>query len=86
MLGRHIYRVTLQDQNGWIVRKDGDDTVRGRQDTMDAAADFAATLAEGDPPSKLVVEGPEGTILDERNFGDDAATSLERAADGKSAS
>ena len=82
MLGRHVYRVTPQPKGGWIVSKDGDDAVRGAHDTIAAATELATTLAEGDPPSKVVVEDAGGSIVEERSFGDDTAASLERAIDG----
>jgi hypothetical protein len=83
MLGRHVYRVTPQPQGGWIVRKDGDASVRARRDSIVAATDFAAELAAGDPPSKIIVEGDGGTVVEERVFGDDSAASLERAIGDK---
>lgn len=83
MLGRHVYRVTPQPTGAWIVSKDGDEVVRGTRDTIAAATALAVDLAEGDPPSKVVVEGSGGTIVEERSFGDDTAASLERAMDGK---
>jgi hypothetical protein len=71
MLGRHIYRVSSPSDGKWVVAKEGEERVLGARPTRDAAAELAYKLAAADQPSKVVIENPEGTLEDERAFGDD---------------
>ena len=82
MLGRHVYRVAPLESGGWSVQKEGEATARGQRPTREEAARFAWQLAARDEPSKVVVEEPGGVIADERLFGADTATALEREAEG----
>lgn len=82
MLGRHIYRVYPLDTGGWSVQKEGETTVRGTRATREEATRYAASLAAEDEPSKVVVEETVGVIAEERLFGLDEASALERAAEG----
>lgn len=79
MLGRHVYRVGPLDGGQWSVCKDGEAAERGRRPSRDEAVRYGWELAKADEPSKLVVEGPNGAITDERLFGTDTASDLERA-------
>jgi len=71
MLGRHVYRVTSPSDGKWIVTKEGEDRSLGSRPSRDAAAELAFEFATADQPSKVVVENPDGTLEDERAFGDD---------------
>jgi hypothetical protein len=71
MLGRHVYRVTSQSDAKWVVTKEGEERVLGARPTRDAAASLAYEFANADQPSKVVIENPDGTLEDERAFGDD---------------
>lgn len=83
MLGRHVYRVSPLADGRWNVQKDGEAAMRGIQPTRDAAVRQAWELAVADEPSRLVVEGPAGTIADERLFGEDEALALEREVEAE---
>lgn len=80
MLGRHVNHVAPLAAGGWGVEKEGEATARGRWPTREAAVRQAWELAAADEPSKLVIEGPAGTIVDGRLFGTDTVLDLERAA------
>jgi hypothetical protein len=71
MLGRHVYRVTSPSDGKWVVAKEGEAGVLGSRPTRDAATALAYKLANADHPSKVVIENPDGTLEDERAFGDD---------------
>jgi hypothetical protein len=73
MLGRHVYRVTPEPEGRWIVAKEGEGQPRGSRPSRQQAVDFARELAEADQPSKIVVEGRDGTLADERIFGADSS-------------
>ena len=78
MLGRHVYRVVPLAGGGWSVEKEGEAAPRGRWPSREAATGKARELAAADEPSRLVVEEPAGTIVDERLFGADTALEVER--------
>ena len=70
MLGRHVYRVHPAEQS-WSVTKEGESEPR---------ADFGGrkeAVAEADQPSKVVVDGGDGAILEEHLFGSDLARELD---------
>ncbi len=70
-LGRHVVQVMGQPDGSWTVRREGDaDSLRSLP-SREAAVNHAERLARGSLPSKVVVEGPEGTIEEERVFGVD---------------
>ena len=79
MLGRHVYRVAPLADGRWRVEKEGEAAAQGHWPSREAAMRQAFELAAADEPSRLVVEDPAGTIVDERLFGADAALDLERA-------
>jgi hypothetical protein len=72
MLGRHVYRVTSPSDGKWVVAKEGDGRVLGSRPSRGTATELACRLADADHPSKVIVENPDGTLEDERAFGDDA--------------
>ncbi|MBX6366766.1 MAG: DUF2188 domain-containing protein [Rhodospirillales bacterium] len=73
MLGRHVYRITPDEEGLWVVSKDGVTAPLGRKDTRDEALRLACDLAERDQPSRVVVEPGDGTISEERTYGADTA-------------
>jgi len=79
MLGRHVYRVSQRNEQSWSVAKDGETNERGRWHSREEAMRRACDLAARDLPSKVVLEEAGGVLADERLFGDDTATELERA-------
>ena len=83
MLGRHVYRVSPLDNGGWSVHKEGEETSRGSRASREEATRFACQLAAADEPSKVVIEEGHGAIADERLFGEDSATELERVVEGQ---
>ncbi len=83
MLGRHVYRVSPIESGGWSVHKEGEATSRGSRARREDAARFACELAAADEPSKVVVEEGGGAIAYERLFGEDSATELESAVEGR---
>ena len=74
MLGRHVYRVRPLETGGWQVMKEGEETGRGTRRSQHDAVAFAEQLAAADEPSRLVVEGHGGAIVEERVFGKDDVT------------
>jgi hypothetical protein len=71
MLGRHVYRVTSPSDGRWVVAKEGEDKLLASRPTREAATELAFEFASADPPSKVVIENPDGTLEDECAFGDD---------------
>ncbi len=73
MLGRHVYRVSPTPTGAWSVTKEGEPKARDARRIREQAVEFACALAAADEPSKVVVENSDGTLADERMFGDDPA-------------
>jgi Uncharacterized protein conserved in bacteria (DUF2188) len=83
MLGRHVYRVSPRESDGWNVSKEGEAQPRASRPSCEEATRVAFDLASADAPSKVVIEERDGTIASERLFGADTATALERQAEGQ---
>jgi hypothetical protein len=64
MLGRHIYRVRLNEQV-WIVTKDGEARSRSRFPRREDAIAEAVRLAGSDEPAKVTIDNGDGTIAEE---------------------
>jgi hypothetical protein len=58
----------------WSVIKEGEPAPRETRNTREGAVTFACALAAADEPSKVIVEGTDGTLADERLFGVDPGT------------
>ena len=69
MLGRHVYRVTPKSGGGWKVTLEGGESPSEVWPSREAAAKVAFALAAADTPSKVIVEGADGTLAEEREFG-----------------
>jgi hypothetical protein len=75
MLGRHVYRVTL-DGDTWRIAKDGEAEARGARRSRDDAIAYACDLAKADEPARVTVESPDGKIVEEHKFGVDPGQSI----------
>ena len=78
MLGRHVYRVHLED-GSWSVTKDGEDEPRGTFGGRTEALAEACRLAQADQPSRVRVDDGDGIIVEERLFGADLSEELDSA-------
>jgi len=76
MLGRHVYRVHPTDE-GWTVRKEGEDHPRREFPGREEAIAEAVRLAGSDEPAKVTVDNGDGTIAEEWLFGSDPVAELE---------
>lgn len=76
MLGRHVYRVRPAPDGQWVVAKEGEAQPRGDRLSRDEAVAFACDLASADEPSKVMIEGDDGTLAGERAFGIDPGEGL----------
>lgn len=77
MLGRHVYRVTPAEDGGWTVKKDGEPARLARKDSRDEALRAACDLAQGDEPSRVIVESSDGTIAEAGTFGPDRGQEID---------
>ncbi|MBV9824288.1 MAG: DUF2188 domain-containing protein [Alphaproteobacteria bacterium] len=75
MLGRHVYRVHLNEGH-WVILKEGEPTPRGEYSRQDEAMAEACRLAETDHPSRVTVDNGDGIIIEERLFGSDLSQEL----------
>lgn len=75
MLGRHVYRVHPVEGR-WTVTKEGEDQSRGDFNDQAAALEAACGLADGDHPSRVIVDNGDGVILEERLFGTDVSQEI----------
>jgi hypothetical protein len=75
MLGRHVYRVYPTDE-GWTVRKEGEDHPRGEFRGREEAIAEALRLAGSDEPAKVTLDNGDGTIAEEWLFGSDLVAEL----------
>jgi len=75
MLGRHVYRVHPVGGR-WTVTKEGEDHPRAGFPGRDEAVSEAIRLAGSDKPSKVIVDGGEGKIEEERLFGNDPGENI----------
>ena len=80
MLGRHVYRVHLDDGN-WTVLKEGEDSPRAQYRKQEEAVAAASKLATADEPSRVIVDNGDGIILEERLFGSDLSQELRETAE-----
>lgn len=76
MLGRHVYRVAPASAGEWVVLKEGQARPYGARANREDATAYACDLAAADQPSKVVVENPDGTLADEKEFGIDRGQGL----------
>lgn len=76
MLGRHVYRVHLED-GSWSVTKEGESQPRGTFGGRSEALAEASRLAQADQPSRVTVDDGDGIIVEERLFGADLSQELE---------
>lgn len=69
-MARNIYDVS-PNSGRWSVKKRGAVSAAGTFDTKEAAVSFGVTLARNNMPSQLVIRRADGTIEEERTYGDD---------------
>ena len=79
MLGRHVYRVHLED-GSWSVTKEGEAAARGTFPGRREALAEACRLAQADQPSRVTVDDGDGIIVEERLFGADVSQELDSLA------
>ena len=75
MLGRHVYRVH-PEAGRWTVTKEGEGGPRAELASREAAVAEASRLADGDKPSKVMVDDGDGVILEEHLFGSDLSQEI----------
>lgn len=63
--------VWSQDLTQWQVKKTGNSSAIKNYDTKQPAIDYAVSLASANQPSQLFIKNKDGTIADERTYGDD---------------
>jgi hypothetical protein len=80
MLGRHVYRVHPAEGN-WTITKEGESQTRGEFGGRDEAIAEACRLADGDKPSRVLVDDGDGVILEERLFGADLSQEFDQEID-----
>jgi len=69
-MARNIYDVSPSGDT-WTVRKRGATSAAGTFDRKQDAIDFGVKLARANEPSQLVIRRANGTIEDERTYGND---------------
>ncbi|HEU4561705.1 MAG TPA: DUF2188 domain-containing protein [Longimicrobium sp.] len=69
-MARNIYDVS-PDGDKWKVKKRGAATAAGTFDKKQDAVDYGVALARANQPSQLVIRRKDGTIEEERTYGDD---------------
>ena len=70
MTSRTVYEVAPRGAE-WTVSKRGVDRPIHVESTKAVAVDKAAEIARGNEPSQLLIKRADGTIEDERTYGDD---------------
>lgn len=67
---RTVYEVA-PDGSQWTVKRRGAGQAAGRFDRKQPAIDRGVQLCKTHKPSQLVIKRQDGTIQDERTYGDD---------------
>jgi len=70
MASRTLYEVAPRGAE-WTVKKRGVDRPLHVESTKAVAVDKAAEIARNDEPSQLLIKRGDGTIEDERTYGND---------------
>jgi len=69
-MARNVYEVA-PSQGRWSVKQRGAASADSVWDTKPPAIDRSVVLARGNQPSQLIIKRADGTIEDERTYGND---------------
>jgi hypothetical protein len=67
-MARRTWRVT-RHEDGWQVKRDGARRATRTFSKKHDAVEAATRVARGNPPSRVIVHRPDGTVLEHADFG-----------------
>ena len=70
MAARTVYHVKPSD-DGWVVEKEGAKRASSKHGKKDEAVKQARSYAEKQQPSQIIIHKKDGSIQEERTYGDD---------------
>lgn len=68
---RQTWHVTTHDDEGWQVQKAGGEQATSLHDTKSEAVEAAKQLAKNQPLGQIKIHKTDGTIQEERTYGED---------------
>lgn len=72
---RETWHISPHDDGGWKVKKAGGEQAASRHETKDEAVEAARVIAKKRSKGQIKIHRQDGTIQEERTYGDDPSTS-----------
>lgn len=69
-MDRNVWHVTTHE-NGWQVKRRGGQRATAVAPNQEDAIELAVQIAKNNKPSQVIIHSIDGTIREERTYGDD---------------